>query len=45
MKVLPSLIIEFRKNDVKGNQETYLNNRNVEKEIRSVGDFEMQHQN
>jgi len=35
-KVLPSLIIEFRKNDADGNQDTYLNNRNVEKEIRSV---------
>src|SRR4030042_5465990 len=35
-KVLPSLIIEFRKNDAKGAQDTYLNSRNVEKEIRSV---------
>lgn len=36
-KVLPSLIIEFRKNQANGDQETYLNNRNVEKEIRNVG--------
>jgi len=35
-KILSSLIIEFRKHDSKGNQDTYLNNRNVEKEIRSV---------
>ena len=35
-KMLPSLIIEFRKNDGNGNQDTYLNDRNVEKEIRSV---------
>ena len=36
IKVLPSLIIEFRKNQANGNQDTYLNNRNVEKEIRNV---------
>lgn len=35
--VLPSLIIEFRKNQANGDQDTYLNNRNVEKEIRDVG--------
>jgi cytidylate kinase len=35
-KVLPSLIIEFRKKDTGGDQDMYLNNRNVEKEIRSV---------
>jgi cytidylate kinase len=35
-KVLPSLVIEFRKNDASGNQDTYLNHRNVEKEIRSI---------
>jgi cytidylate kinase len=33
---LPSLIIEFLRNDKTGRQETYLNNRNVEEEIRSV---------
>jgi CMP/dCMP kinase len=37
IKVLPSLIIEFRKNQANGDQDTYLNNRNVEKEIRNVG--------
>ena len=36
INALPSLVIEFRKNDADGNQDTYLNNRNVEKEIRSV---------
>ena len=36
-KVLPSLVIEFRKNHPNGDQDTYLNNRNVEKEIRDVG--------
>jgi CMP/dCMP kinase len=36
-KALPSLIIEFRKNEANGDQDTYLNTRNVEKEIRSVG--------
>jgi len=36
-KVLPSLVIEFRKNHANGDQDTYLNNRNVEKEIRDVG--------
>jgi cytidylate kinase len=35
-KILPSLIIGFRKNDATGNQDTYLNDRNVEKEIRSI---------
>ncbi len=33
---LPSLKIGFRKNDTNGNQDTYLNGRNIEKEIRSV---------
>jgi cytidylate kinase len=33
---LPSLVIEFRKNNKTGNRETYLNNRNVEEEVRSV---------
>jgi cytidylate kinase len=36
-KALPTLIIEFRKNHTNGDQDTYLNNRNVEKEIRNVG--------
>jgi len=35
-KALSSLIIEFRKNGKTGSQETYLNNRNVEEEIRSL---------
>ncbi|MBN1415799.1 MAG: (d)CMP kinase [Bacteroidales bacterium] len=35
-KALPSLTIEFRKNETNGDQDTYLNNRNVEKEIRNV---------
>jgi cytidylate kinase len=35
--MLPSLNIEFRKKDAAGDQDTYLNNRNVEKEIRGVG--------
>jgi len=33
---LPSLLIEFRSNADKGNRETYLNNRNIEEEIRTV---------
>jgi cytidylate kinase len=35
-KVLPSLVIDFRKNKGGDGQDTYLNNRNVEREIRSV---------
>jgi len=35
-KVLPSLIIEFHKKNEQGDQETYLNKRNVEKKIRSI---------
>lgn len=36
VKDLPDLVIDFRKNLSTGHQETYLNNRNVEEEIRSV---------
>lgn len=35
-KVLPSLQITFRKNNITGNQDTYLNGRNVEDDIRSI---------
>jgi cytidylate kinase len=33
---LPSLVIEFRTNTEKGIRETFLNNRNIEEEIRTV---------
>jgi CMP/dCMP kinase len=36
IRALPSIIIEFRKNPKTGQQDTYLNQRNVENEIRSV---------